>query len=655
MANAFDQFDQPQGAANPFDQFDQPAASQAESVPSLPQQVVTPTQFAEYIPPSAVSGAELNRMAEQEIPQHPVLENIAGAVTDVARGVPGMISQIPEQAYQGIKFAAGGSQERVQVLGEALKQAIPQGQQIAQDLNAPVGSREFARGAINLGMIGLPAVGELAGEFAIRPSLRDLAPTPERAGIEPPPLPTVPTTEPILPPESGKAPEAVSATAQIQGGGEIPSATQERQIQEGYQPKYPGDETIRPPAEAGGGGGVVPSTEVRGGVAPEAVAPISPEQPQVSSEIRKAVDSLDFDKNHSGAPDLANDLENISGLPKPLKNALDQYREAEKGDREEYGMRSGEAGHYGDLLESEARKWASPEARVTEPQRASRTISVDVSPITNAKSIEEATSIAGRMVIEAKTDADIKSVQSAIRQWKSPAEQPRIAPTTGEPIEGSVPTSPEVRQQTGISNQRLTEAYGDFAPVATTGKGPGAWKDVGTSRLDNFQKTGAVANDPYSVLTNLREGRVPVQQVASDVSLLRAEHQRLLEDARNSEGTPEYADKSKAALDMANAIKGVAHGPASDVFRALQEYDKPRYDNVTDFDQALRERIGRESTPEEKAQFGKVANDVKSTRNGAEEAINGAQKRLSRMPKMDFDSAASSIREQIAELTKDCV
>ena len=600
MANAFDQFDQPQGAANPFDQFDQPAASQAESVPSLPQQVVTPTQFAEYIPPSAVSGAELNRMAEQEIPQHPVLENIAGAVTDVARGVPGMISQIPEQAYQGIKFAAGGSQERVQVLGEALKQAISQGQQIAQDLNAPVGSREFARGAINLGMIGLPAVGELAGEFAIRPSLRDLAPTPERAGIEPPPLPTVPTTEPILPPESGKAPEAVSATAQIQGGGEIPSATQERQIQEGYQPKYPGDETIRPPAEAGGGGGVVPSTEVRGGVAPEAVAPAAE------------------------AP--------IAALPKGVAEITDESGNVSKMNFQvvpaKYGFRVKENGKLRDYV-------------VPQPGQ------------TLEQAIQDRYS-AGRNLGET---ADVKFTHAAPPKAVAPIspEQPRIAPTTGEPIEGSVPTSPEVRQQTGISNQRLTEAYGDFAPVATTGKGPGAWKDVGTSRLDNFQKTGAVANDPYSVLTNLREGRVPVQQVASDVSLLRAEHQRLLEDARNSEGTPEYADKSKAALDMANAIKGVAHGPASDVFRALQEYDKPRYDNVTDFDQALRERIGRESTPEEKAQFGKVANDVKSTRNGAEEAINGAQKRLSRMPKMDFDSATSSIREQIAELTKDCV
>ncbi len=243
-----------------------------------------------------------------------------------------------------------------------------------------------------------------------------------------------------------------------------------------------------------------------------------------------------------------------------------------------------------------------------------------------------------------EADNQIKEIYRQAGVKPAPVSQPAETPTAPP----SEPTG------TGISNQRLTEAYGDSAPVATTGKGAGAWKDEGVSRLGDFQKNGDVANDPYSVLTNLRKGQTTVS-LPSDVSLLRAEHQRLLEDARNAEGTPEYEAKSQAALDMATAIKEVAHGPASDVFRALQEYDKPRYDNVTDFDQALREREGRESTPEEKSSFKKMSEDVASTRNGAEKEINGAQKRLSKFPKMSFDDAAKNIRDQITELTKDCV
>ncbi len=236
-----------------------------------------------------------------------------------------------------------------------------------------------------------------------------------------------------------------------------------------------------------------------------------------------------------------------------------------------------------------------------------------------------------------------------------PLPQKPIESGTGETPPTEPPTvTPETLAGTGISSERFTEAYGDSAPVANTGKGAGAWKDEGLSRLDNFQKTGDVKDDPYSVLTNLREGRTPVSQYPSDVALLGSEHQRLLEAARNAEGTPEYAEKSQAALNMAEAIKEVAHGPASDVFRSLQEYDKPRYDNVTDFDQALREREKRESTPTEKVAFKKMADDVASTRDTAAREVSAAQAKLGKFPKMGFDDAAKSIRDQFSELTKNC-
>ncbi len=249
---------------------------------------------------------------------------------------------------------------------------------------------------------------------------------------------------------------------------------------------------------------------------------------------------------------------------------------------------------------------------------------------------------AARAAIQTHLDEAHAQLQSVYDQVKpAPVSQPTETPA-------APPT------ETGASSKRFTEAYGDSAPVANTGKGPAAWADEGLSRLDNYQKTGDVKNDPYAVLTNLREGRTPISQYPSDVALIGAEHQRLLEAARQAEGTPEYEAKSQAALNMAEAIKEVAHGPAGDTMRALQDHNKPRYDNVTDFDQALRERENRESTPEEKTAFKKMSEDVTSTKDAAAKEIDSAQKKLDKFPKMAFEDAATNIQDQIAKLTKLC-
>src|SRR5207237_7994068 len=134
-------------------------------------------------------------------------------------------------------------------------------------------------------------------------------------------------------------------------------------------------------------------------------------------------------------------------------------------------------------------------------------------------------------------------------------------------------------------------------------------------------------------------------------SLLHTEHQRLYNDAINSEGKPEYADKAAAAQDMAQSIKEVAHGPASDVFRAIQEYDAPRYDNMTDFDQAIRERMGREATSSEKGQFQRIIDDRLETRDASEKAVSGAQAKVQKYgpkEKLSFEDAAKSVHDQIA-------
>lgn len=108
---------------------------------------------------------------------------------------------------------------------------------------------------------------------------------------------------------------------------------------------------------------------------------------------------------------------------------------------------------------------------------------------------------------------------------------------------------------------------------------------------------------------------------------------------------------------MAQAIKDVAHGPASDMMRSFQEYDAPKYDNFTDFDQALRERLGRESNPQEKTQFDKIVNDRVRTRDAATKETEIAQQQVQKYrgrEKMTFEDAAKSIQDQIAQLVKDC-
>ena len=111
------------------------------------------------------AGAESAPIVEQRTPERDVIENAIKAGGDIAASVPGMVAALPRYAYEGAKFAVGGPEEKAQVAGEALKEAIPMGQQIAQDVSAPLGTKESFRGLAQILMMGAPAVGEAAGAF----------------------------------------------------------------------------------------------------------------------------------------------------------------------------------------------------------------------------------------------------------------------------------------------------------------------------------------------------------------------------------------------------------------------------------------------------------------------------------------------------------
>lgn len=219
-----------------------------------------------------------------------------------------------------------------------------------------------------------------------------------------------------------------------------------------------------------------------------------------------------------------------------------------------------------------------------------------------------------------------------------------------EQVSAGEATPPASEAESGISNERLQQIYGEDAVIAGKGRGPKEWQRIGQ----------ADTRDPYAVLSSARAQGIAAPK---DVALLRAEHQRLLETARQSYGTPRYGELAKNAADFANATKQVAHGPASDVFRALQEADVPRYDSPADFDSILRERMNREATPEETQTFTRVAEQVK---NGDREAVSAATEAQTRLRRsrlkaakmkepMKFEDAADYIRRQLADLTKDCL
>lgn len=131
-------------------------------------------------------------------------KGIQEGILDTAKGLVGGVKQLPGMAYQGAKFAAGGSQEKLQVAAEALKEAIPMGEQIAKDVQSPVGSREWTRGVLQMGMMATPAA-ELFGELR------------SPSEIESPPIQT--EAPPVqIAPEDVAAREQRAATIQQYGG-----------------------------------------------------------------------------------------------------------------------------------------------------------------------------------------------------------------------------------------------------------------------------------------------------------------------------------------------------------------------------------------------------------------------------------------------------
>lgn len=230
--------------------------------------------------------------------------------------------------------------------------------------------------------------------------------------------------------------------------------------------------------------------------------------------------------------------------------------------------------------------------------------------------------------------------------------EPEGTPGAQEPVPSGEPVAPAVQTQpdapelapSGISTERLQDIYGKDAVVITQGKGAKAWQAIGE----------ADKRDPYAVLTKARRTGIATPE---DTAKLRNEHQKLLSAARQTYGTPAYPQLAQYAADFGNAMKTVAHGPASDVMRALQEADQPKYDSPADFDSIMRDRWQRESTPEQTKTFTKVSDELRNGDQEVKTTAADAQQRLKRyLPKeeVSFNDAVDHVRDQIKKLTEPC-
>jgi hypothetical protein len=223
-----------------------------------------------------------------------------------------------------------------------------------------------------------------------------------------------------------------------------------------------------------------------------------------------------------------------------------------------------------------------------------------------------------------------------------PAEDARFTREGSVPTEGAQLPSAQL-PESGFSTERAQAIYGDDAVLITKGKSAKAWKAIGQADPRN----------PYDVLEQARARGIATPE---DAANLRAEHQKLLDRARQAYGTPEYTDLAQNAVDFLNASKEVVHGPASDVMRGLQEADEPTYMSPADYDNILRERQ-MQATPDESSTFEKVANEVRTKDTEARTAAANGQEAIRKYRPNEvvpFDEAADYVKKQIKDLTEPC-
>src|SRR5215469_3960677 len=134
-----------------------------DTIPSSTPEAVRARSRPYALPPDLEQGISPETAEYLGTPEGRAEFPLSSAAARVISGIPAMVGAFPGYGYRGAELAMGDPQTRAAVLAQVLRESGAQGQQIAQQLQSPVGSADWYEGMLNTGMMAVPPIGEMIG------------------------------------------------------------------------------------------------------------------------------------------------------------------------------------------------------------------------------------------------------------------------------------------------------------------------------------------------------------------------------------------------------------------------------------------------------------------------------------------------------------
>jgi hypothetical protein len=527
------------------------------------------------------------------------LENAGGAALDMAKGVPSMLAQIPKYGYEGVKVQTG-NESLLDAARSIMHDAVPQGQAMAAGINSPVGSREWDSAALQMAMMGLPALEFLPKGLKVAGELEKPPVQAPEGTVEAPSGPASASEAPVAPETAPPVQEAVkpssvepqTATATKSTIEDLRRAVSEGRFDDARDISKAMEADLRPqPQDA------------------TIQKPVTEAPKIVSAAIR--IDKTG--KVYTGAshPSIINDNPAL---------ADDFFTNG--------------------FVDQNGRFYDKDDATRLTRRLGITAEDLQQGPI--ATTIPSQDEFAGKLPTEASKAENISGQQPEAAD----TGQPGMVRPADTGVGGERGYNTEQRPA-GTSNRQNTETYG--ADVVPGGEGADTLQLLDNARADI--RSGAV--DPYSVLSKTRADGIASPK---EYAALAAEHERLVNEAvaKEKAGDPTAPEAAKQASDFANAIQPHKTA-ASDLMRLFQ--GDLNYDLSTDFgmEQYMKAEIGRGMKPNEVPKFRQHVQRIRQAEVGSQEAVGRSdikvQRHYAKVRDIPMEEAAARVKEWL----KDCV
>lgn len=555
------------------------------------------------------------------------------AIQSAVESIPHMAVDTAKMGYKGLRMAMGGPEERVKILTEdVIPSALAQGQQTAADIQSPFGTREWLRGAGQLGMMAAPGL-ELARELRaptevgppleappvpplVQPPLADAI----RAAREAPPevplveAPSVAVQEPpasVAAPEAATeplAPVAPAVQTVAERNGQILENRKRLLSRRAELQGVPGGETELAAVEAELAdpvkNPVVHAPPQRGGALPqEPLAPVTPPAAPVAGDLW-----------YSGVGPEGGTTWVTSNLEKAKI----------------YARRRGAGGRI----------------NVYKPEQVGETAFADQEG--NLVSPQE----------YATRHSEDTTLQVAPQAEGQPLPKPfQVLDADGNPIPVTPePYTPEAAAARATEPQPATEPVGGnvagFEKVYGPGEIPagetispeGAW-DEASARAQSGKA------QPYGFVDRAKTGAITPEEMGD----LIYEHHRLVERAAGLEGMPEYAGASQAAKDFASNVLKPAETAWHQKGMVMQIERPVNLNTFTGMDQLMQSELGRGIKPSEAPRFKRMSEDIKNGETEVAKAVERSDARVrtkyAKVPDIPIEEAVARVKQML----KDCV